>query len=155
MRTYSMDLRDRVVAACDEGLDTREEIAEQFGVSKSWIRRLLQRRRESGTYAARKGHRGRKPTFDAKLLKELDDLAERFPDATLEELRARTGAPCSLVTIFNTLVRLGYRRKKRRSGLLSKIAMTSAGNDGSGNGGVVLLTRRGSFSSTKAGPRRT
>ena len=119
-----MDLRDRVVAACDEGVDTRDEIAEQFGVSKSWMWRLLQRRCESGTYAARKGQRGRKPVFDAKSLKALDGLVERQPDATLEELRARIGASCSLVTIFNTLARLGYRRKKRHSGPLSKIGQT-------------------------------
>lgn len=155
MRTYSMDLRDRVVAACDEGLDTRAEIAERFGVSTSWIRRLLQRRRESGAYAARNGRRGRKPTFNGRLLKELDDLAEGQPDATLEELRAHTGASCSLVTIFNTLARLGYRRKKRRFGPLSKIATTSVGNGRSGGRRVVALPPRVTSSSTKAGPRQT
>ena len=43
MAAYSMDLRERVVAACDEGGDTRAEIAERFSVSGSWVRRLLQR----------------------------------------------------------------------------------------------------------------
>jgi len=50
-----MDLRDRVVAACDMGAWTREEIAEKFDVSTSWIRRLLQRRRELGSYAPLQG----------------------------------------------------------------------------------------------------
>ena len=47
MRTFSRDLRERVAAACDEGIDSRREIAERFCASESWIRRLLQRRREA------------------------------------------------------------------------------------------------------------
>lgn len=119
-----MDLRDRVVTACDEGDLLREEIAEEFDVSTAWIRRLLQRRRETGDYSPKKTKRGRKPAFSPDALQRLDELVEAQPDATLEELRDRSGACCSLVTMSNTLVRLGYRRKKRRSGPLSKIAKT-------------------------------
>ena len=115
-----MDLRDRVVGACDSGEWTREEIAEEFGVSTSWIRRLLQRRRETGEYRPKQGERGRKPVYSGQALERLDRLVEEQPDATLHELRDRTGAACSLVTMSNTLKRLGYRRKKRRPGLLSK-----------------------------------
>jgi len=53
MKTYSKDLRERVVSACDSSDYTRGEIAELFGVSTAWIRRLLQRRRETGSFAAR------------------------------------------------------------------------------------------------------
>lgn len=90
MGTYSIDLRDRVVVACDEGELTREEIAEEFGVSVSWIRRLLQRRRETGDYGSKKTKRGRKPVFSAEALQRLDKLVEAQPDATLEELRDRS-----------------------------------------------------------------
>ena len=120
MAPYSMDLRDRVVAACDAGEMTGEEIAEAFNVSTAWIRRLLQRRRKVGHYGPKQGKRGRKPEFTGPALKNLDRLVEKQPDATLAELRERTGATCSLVTMSNTLKRLGYRRKKRRSGRLSK-----------------------------------
>ena len=89
MESYSLDLRDRVVAACDSGEWTREEIAEDFGVSTSWIRRLPQRRREEGDYGPRRGKRGRKPVYSGQALE-----------------------------------RLGYRRKKRRSGRLSKTGRT-------------------------------
>lgn len=44
MKPYSMDLRERVVAACDARVGTQEQIAERFGVSDRWIRKLLQRR---------------------------------------------------------------------------------------------------------------
>lgn len=119
-----MDLRDRVVAACDAGEMTRQEIAEAFNVSTAWIRRLLQRRRELGHYGPKQGKPGRKPEFAGTSLKKLDRLVEQQPDATLEELRDRTRATCSLATMSNTLKRLGYRRKKRRSGLLSKTGRT-------------------------------
>ena len=119
-----MDLRDRVVAACDSGRWKRVEIAEQFGVSSSWIRSLLQRRRETGVYSPKQTKRGRKPAFTGASLEQLDRLAQAQPDATLEELRDRCGVACSLVTVSNTLARLGYRRKKRRSGLLSKTVLT-------------------------------
>jgi transposase len=52
MTAYSQDLRERGVGACDEGRSTRPQIAELFGVSTAWIRRLLQRHRESGSIAA-------------------------------------------------------------------------------------------------------
>ena len=51
MRPYSMDLRRRVVAARDRKDGRRIEIAKRFGVSTAWIRRLLQRRRETGWMA--------------------------------------------------------------------------------------------------------
>ena len=122
MRTYSLDLRDRVVAACDEGELLREEIADEFGVSVSWIRRLLQRRRETVNYGPKKTKRGRKSVFSAEALQRLDKLVEAQSDATLEELRERSGISCSLMTVSNALGRLGYHRKKRPSGLLSKTA---------------------------------
>jgi transposase len=61
MKTYSQDLRERVVKACDAGAHTRGELAELFGVSTAWIRRLLQRRRETGSFAARVESRNAQP----------------------------------------------------------------------------------------------
>jgi transposase len=53
MKTYSMDLRERVIAACDAGGGTHEQIAARFSVSVSWIRDLLKRRRATGSIAPR------------------------------------------------------------------------------------------------------
>jgi len=132
MTTYSMDLRDRVVSACDDGVLTREEIAEAFGVSTSWIRRLLQRRRERGNYAPLDGRRGRKPAYSGAALDRLKGLVAAQSDTTLAELRDRSGVSCSVVTVFNTLKRLGYRRKKRRSGRRNRIGRTLHSSGGHG-----------------------
>ena len=113
LRAYSMDLRDRVVAACDSGEWTPTEVAEQFGISRAWVYRLLQRRREEGGYRL-KGHGGgRQPAFSGQALNRLDHLVQQQPDATLKELRQQSGVPCSLTAVFNALKRLDYRRKKR------------------------------------------
>ena len=52
MRAYSMDLRERVLSDSDAGMQTAQ-VAEKYSVSKSWVRRLKQRRRESGQIAPR------------------------------------------------------------------------------------------------------
>jgi transposase len=43
MQAYSLDLRQRVVAAYENGLETIPEVAERFEVSDSFIKKLLRR----------------------------------------------------------------------------------------------------------------
>ena len=50
---YSMDLRERVLKAWDASGDA-DEVAATFGVSRAWVHRLVQRRRETGSIAPRK-----------------------------------------------------------------------------------------------------
>ena len=111
MKTYSMDLRERVVQACDERVSIREEIAELFDVSTAWIRRLLQRRRETGSFAARRRGGRRPPKFAGKKLEKLKAFVGKHPDATLEELRVEA----SIMAVHRALQRLGCHRKKSRS----------------------------------------
>ena len=51
MEAISLDLRKRVVADCDAGMKTGQ-VAAKYGVSGSWVRRLKQRRRETGSIEA-------------------------------------------------------------------------------------------------------
>ena len=60
MRPYSMDLRERVAAAVDDGRWSQRQIARLFRVSLSFVSRLLKRRREVGTLAP-EPHRGGPP----------------------------------------------------------------------------------------------
>lgn len=89
MEAYSLDLRERVVVACDEGVLTRPEIAETFGVSVSFVTKLLRRRRDSGSIAARPHTGGFAPALQGRTLHALAALVEEQPDATLAELRDR------------------------------------------------------------------
>jgi len=47
MAPYSMDLRTRVLADYDAGVAPKD-VAAKFRVSRSWVNRIVQRRRETG-----------------------------------------------------------------------------------------------------------
>ena len=59
MAAYSLDLRTRVVRACDSGMPAAA-VAARFDVSLAWVYRLVQRRRETG-----RSRRGNKRSFAA------------------------------------------------------------------------------------------
>lgn len=121
MTAYSIDLRRRVIDACDEGIDSRTEIAERFSVSESWIRRLLQRRRDTGSIAPRPHKGGRTPIYDEDGLNRLAEAVAARPDATLVELAQTCGVACSTSATDRALRRRGITRKKSRSVPPSKI----------------------------------
>jgi transposase len=116
MDAYSLDLRERVVRACDDHVGTREEIAETFGVSVSFITKLLRRRRDEKTVAARPHSGGGKRSMDGTDLERVKDLVAEQPDATLDELcqrlRGRGGASVAPWTMCRALKALGLVRKK-------------------------------------------
>ncbi|WP_428386146.1 hypothetical protein [Mucisphaera sp.] len=53
-KSYSMDLRERVAADHDAGLGT-QAVAQKYSVSRAWVRRLIQQRRERGNLEPRTG----------------------------------------------------------------------------------------------------
>ena len=125
MKAYSQDLRDRVVRAVDRGGQTQQQIAERFGVSTAWIKKLLKRRRETGSIAPKPHGGGMPAKYRGKALERLKEALAAQPDASLEELRDRTRVPASIMAVFRALERLGVHRKKSRSGRPSKIGRTS------------------------------
>jgi transposase len=110
---YSRDLRERVVAACDEGMETHIEIAERFCVSTAWIRRLLQRRRETGSIAPKPRGGGQPAAFQGEAAQRLRQAVADHPDATLKELAQFCGVACSTSATDRTLRRLKLPRKKK------------------------------------------
>ena len=119
METYSMDLRERVIRACDEKVGTRTR-SRNFSTSARWISRLLQRRRESGDFSARRRGGCTPPKFRGKKLEQLKAWVEEQPDVTLQELLDRSGVDASIMAVHRALVRLDCRAKKvaprRRTG---------------------------------------
>jgi transposase len=113
LKAYSNDLRERVVRACDERRGTRQAIADLFGVSVAWVRRLLQRRRETGSFAAKPHAGGPAPKVDDDARQRLAALVAEQPDATLAELKDRLGAPVHVSTVARALARLRLTVKKK------------------------------------------
>ena len=114
-RPYSLDLRERVVAAASSGRTCRD-VAAHFGVSVSSVVKWSQRARRTGSVAAGRmgGHR---PFL---LEAEREWLLVRFagkPDLTLAvvlgELRQR-GVHVGLTTLWRFLKREGISFKKNR-----------------------------------------
>jgi transposase len=129
MEAYSMDLRQRVAQAVDEGKRTKWEISLLFRVSPAWIRRLLQRRRETGSLAPkpRQGG-GPKPKLDQEQRERLKVLVREDPDATLAELCERVHVKVSVTTMCRVLAQLGLPLKKSRNAPASRIGPTSKRN---------------------------
>ena len=118
MRAYSLDLRERVLADCDSG-HSNDAVAQKYQVSAAWIRRLKQRRRESGTIEPRV-RRGPSPRLAAHA-ERLENLVEQRPDATLQELREALGVQASVPTLCRALQHLRLTVKKKCCGPPSKI----------------------------------
>ena len=131
MEAYSIDLRGKVLAACDRGGKTKE-IAESFGVSASWVRRVKQRRREHGEL----GPRPRVGKHHFKIDRaRLGELVREQPDATLAELRTKLEITCSLSAIWTALHHLGMSYKKSPSTPRSRTVRTSPSGGRSGSSG--------------------
>jgi transposase len=124
MKTYSMDLRQRVVTACDRGDATREQIAARFSVSVSWIRDLMKRRRETGSIAPRPHGGGRAPAFTGGAVERLREAVRADNDATLAELARAAGVSCVPSAVCRALSREGITRKKSRGGRPSRTGPT-------------------------------
>jgi len=118
----SIDVRNRMLKAYDAGQGTQEEIAQMFGVTRQCLAALLRRRQQTGSIAPKPHGGGHPAAYQGQQLEQLRRLVQGQPDATLEELRERTGVRCSVVAVHNALMRLNLRFKKRRSTRASRTA---------------------------------
>jgi transposase len=125
MRTLSLDLRERIVSAYDQGEGSRQEVADRFKVSLGMVKKLLQQRRRTGAIAARHQNSGRKPLIQPIHRAKLRGYLSRKPDLTLQELRKALQLECSLPAIHYVLEAMGLTYKKRRSEPANKTATTS------------------------------
>jgi len=65
MKAYSNDLRERVAAACAAPGATQTAVAARFCISVSFVEKLRQRQRASGSVAALPHRSGPTPLLDA------------------------------------------------------------------------------------------
>ncbi len=112
-----------MLAAYDARVGTQEEVARMFGVIRQSLYNLLQQRLRAQSIAPRPGG-GRTAAFTGGKLEQLRELVGQQADATLEELRDRTGVACSLAAVHNALVRLDLRVRKNRPTRANSTART-------------------------------
>jgi transposase len=82
---YPLEFRKAVAAAYDE-CGSSIDVAAQFHCSESWVRRLIQRRREDGSLLPRPPKRPDLRKLKEKDMAELARLIDESPDMTLQEL---------------------------------------------------------------------
>lgn len=118
MKAYSNDLRLKIIETIQANELPQVEIADLFGVSKSFVEKLWHRFRTTGSYEA-KPHSGGVERFlkdDEDLIRE---LVAQTPDITLaelcEEVAHRTRKPLvATTTMCLELQRLKLPLKKSR-----------------------------------------
>jgi transposase len=134
---YSEDLRERVIRSVEAGA-SRRSTAQKFEVSVSFVIKLMQRWRGTGTLAA-KPRGGTKTYRLSEHAAVVQAIVAAQPDVTLDELQARLeghGITVGRSSIGRFLNALALTRKKRRSTRPSKTAPMSP-----------LLGRRGTSAS--------
>lgn len=110
MRAYSVDLREKVLAAVDAGM-RREQAASVFGISVPTIERYVRLRRETGGLAPRRADRpGPAAVKTAALRAWLPERLTQCPEATLAEhaaaFTAQTGITVSPATVYRAIAGL-------------------------------------------------
>ena len=113
MQPLSNDLRERILHVVDNREGSRRGIAARFCVNVSTITRLLQLRRQTGSFDPRPHRGGIAPALDHDALERLRKLVEETPDATLETLKQRMGISGGTMIICRALQKLGLPLKKK------------------------------------------
>jgi transposase len=119
MATYSIDLRQKILHAYERRLSSQRALVNLFGVSLSFVEKLLRRHRTTGDIAPKPHAGGQRSSLDAAAHTRVQQLVHANSDMTLEELCARVaderGIQVSVAAMCRVLQRLGLPRKKSRS----------------------------------------
>lgn len=116
MRAYSIDLRERVVKAVQEG-QSQVRVAALFSVSPATVKRWVgRRRRNPGDDLANRRSPGRPPKVLPEHESALRAQLQSNPAATLaEHVRLwgeQQGSELSIYSMSRAIGRLGWTRKK-------------------------------------------
>jgi len=153
MRAYSLDLRQRILQDGDLGQSTRT-VATKYSVSESWVRRLKQRRRQTGEIAPRPSTHGPQPSW-IDYADRLQEAIRQTPDATLSELPNRLQLTVALSTLWRAVAALGLSVKKKSRGPRNRTGPRLRPKGSSGGPGNQPSILNASSSSMRRGPAPT
>ena len=130
MKSYSLDLREKVLNAVLKQGRPQLEVARTLGISRQFISTLLRRYRAGQSIEA-KPRGGTKPKLTPEHEATLRQLVSEQNDRTIEELRRllaeRGGPELTRATMGRALLRLQLPRKKR---LHTTRSGTASGSEG-------------------------
>ncbi len=141
MQAYSLDLRERVVAAYEKGDHSITEIAVQFSVGETFLKKMLRQKRQTGSLMRLPHRAGAKKVLQKTHRQWLAKQIKEKPDATLVELQTNLlenrRVSVSPATLSRELKLLRLPLKKSRS---SHRSATTENAVGSGERSNRLLT---------------
>ena len=146
--TISLDLRIRILDACDRHEGTQRQIAERFKVSFAFVKKLLGQRKHLGIIDNLYFRVGRKRLLSEKQQVRMRAYIKAHPGATLAGIAVACHLNCTIATVDNTLRRMGLTYKKRHCELPNRTGKMSPPGAGIGKSGLGNGTRRNSSSST-------
>jgi transposase len=112
MRSYSQDLRDKLISSYNKHGYGNAVLAAQFGISEPTAREWVRRYKATGDYSSRQGVGcGRKRIFDDRDA-VLDYLGSN-PDANAIEIRDHVAPGLHMNTFYDSLTRMNITYKKR------------------------------------------
>jgi transposase len=118
-RPYANDLRRKFLQAYEQGKGTLGELAEQFGVSEGWAKKISATRTRTGQMERPPWRRGPQSRVTAAVQAWLRQQIRQQPDLTLrelqEQLQASPGVRLSIGRLWLALRQLGLRLKKSHS----------------------------------------
>jgi transposase len=82
MTSYSIDLRQKILPAYERRIGSQRALADIFGVSLSFVEKLLRRHRTTGAIAPKPHAGGQRPRVDGAAQAQVHQLARDQPDAT-------------------------------------------------------------------------
>jgi transposase len=118
-RPYANDLRRKFLQAYEQGQGTLGELAEQFGVSEGWAKKISATRTRTGQIDRPPWRRGPVSRVTAAVQAWLGEQLRQQPDLTLrelqEQLQASQGVRLSIGRLWLALRQMGLRLKKSHS----------------------------------------
>jgi transposase len=116
MKAYSLDLREKIVAAVGHGM-SKAQAARTFGVGATSVKRYVKIKEEGKPLTPGKAP-GKKANLDQSAMKLLEEDLHSRPTVTYEKradlLCELLGVRVSKSTICRMVGHLGYTRKKDR-----------------------------------------
>lgn len=135
MQAYSLDLRQRVVRAYEQGHDSIATIAERFSVSVGFVKKMLHLKRATGDLEPRPHGGGRRASLTPRQRQLLGRKVSAQNDISLAELQVvlqeTEGVMVHVSTICRALSQLDLPHKKRA---LPPRSATTTREPGSGDG---------------------
>jgi transposase len=118
-RPYANDLRRKFLQAYAQGKGTLGELAEQFGVSEGWAKKISATRTRTGQIERPPWRHGPVSRVTVSLQQWIGEQIRKQPDLTLlelqEQLQAVQGVGLSMGRLWLALREMGLRLKKSHS----------------------------------------